>query len=217
MVINTIHVSVKVCSFTQLLYHFILKCGTYGFQCWYTLSYQFSVKFSWGSSCLSIFMESVSILSIFLYPAIPSFIRYCCPVDHTFLKSTFYRFLTLASLVVSLQPIPSACLPPVSFLSISFSIFLSLSLLCWSLWLILKGKQESEWDLKESEELCSTQQGRPSLDWNAASAAKNTTHGRRELFPHSPFLFPPPLYSSLSSLLSCLISHFHSPSAGARI
>ena len=63
-----------------------------------------------------------------------------------------------------------------SLFSPSSSVFLSLSPLCWSLWLILKGNQESEWDLKEREALRSTQQGRPSLDWNAAREKKQHTH-----------------------------------------
>lgn len=140
----------------------------------------------------------------------------------TCFKFTFFQFLTLVSRVVPLHPLslhPVFHVCRLSLFSPSFSVFLSLPLLCWSLWLILKGNCESEWDLKEREELCSTQQGRPSLDWNAArkKTKQNITHGRGELFPLSPFLFPPPLYSSLSSLLSCLISYFYSPSAGARI
>lgn len=140
----------------------------------------------------------------------------------------FLNFLTLVSSVVCLCTHPSSRFSHVCRLSLfspSFSAFLSLSLLCWSLWLILKGNRESEWDLKEREALCSTQQGRPSLDWNTArkrgKKKKHNTHTQHRktesFFPLSHFLFPPSLYSSLTSLLSCLISHFYSPSAGAQI
>lgn len=110
---------------------------------------------------------------------------------HYFLNSLFFflRFLTLVSWVVSLRPLsPPSCFSHVCCLSLfspSFSVFLSLPLLCWSLWLILKGSRESEWDLKEREELRSTQQGRPSLDWNAArkeKKKKNEQHTGEESF-----------------------------------
>lgn len=93
-----------------------------------------------------------------------------------FLNSLIFSFLT--SVLGRISPPPLPCFSHVCRLSLfspSFSIFLSLSLLCWSLWLILKGNRESEWDLKEREELCSTQQGRPSLDWNAAREKKQHT------------------------------------------
>lgn len=119
----------------------------------------------------------------------------------------FLNFLTLVSSVICLCTHPSSRFSHVCRLSLfspSFSAFLSLSLLCWSLWLILKGNRESEWDLKEREALCSTQQGRPSLDWNTARkrGKKNTTHthntGKRRAFSLS-LIFS---FLHLSTLLS---------------
>lgn len=114
----------------------------------------------------------------------PLTILYCCLACLTCFKFTF---LTLVSRVVPLHPLslhPVFHVCRLSLFSPSFSVFLSLPLLCWSLWLILKGNRESEWDLKEREELCSTQQGRPSLDWNAArkKKRKKKKHTREESF-----------------------------------
>lgn len=127
--------------------------------------------------------------------------------------SCFLRFQLVSP---PLHPIFHVCC--LSLSSPSLSILPSPPLLSWSRWLILKGNSESEWDLKEKEERCSTQQGHPSLDWYAARRGKKkTTHGIGEPFLPSAFLFPPPLFSSLLSLLSCLISHFSFPSVGAWI
>lgn len=113
-------------------------------------------------------------------------------------------------------PLPFfTCLPPVSFLN----IFLRFSITLSPLLIPLADPQREprEWVGLKRERRAALYPARSSLARLKCSEEKKTTHGRRELFPLSPFLFPPPLYSPLSSLLSCLISHFYSPSAGARI
>lgn len=121
-----------------------------------------------------------------------------------FINSLFFSPPVFNSCVlsrISPPPLPPSCFSHVCCLSLfspSFSIFLSLPLLCWSLWLILKGSRESEWDLKEREELRSTQQGRPSLDWNAARKKKKLNNTReRRAFPSLSFSL-----SSTTPLLS---------------
>ena len=75
----------------------------------------------------------------------------------------------------------AACLFPLR----PYPFFHHPPLLSWSRWLILKGNSESEWDLKEKEERCSTQQGHPSLDWYAArrEGKKNNNTWDRRAFP----------------------------------
>lgn len=169
----------------------------------------------------------------FVCPSIlRSLMLHCCLVCLTFFffffKIHFFQFLTPVSSVISpnpptTYPIPLlffTCLPPVSFLS----IFLRFSITLSPLLIPLADPQREprEWVGLKRERRAVLYPARSSLarlkrSEEREKRRRKTTHGRGELFPLSPFLFPPPLYSSLSSLLSCLISHFYSSSAEARI
>lgn len=172
-------------------------------------------------------------LSIHPHPFFLPSLPYALPCSPVYLTFIFFNslFLVFNSCLLGLiSPTPPPLLfPPVFHMSAAclFSLHLSpFSITPSPLLIPLADPQREprEWVGLKRERSAVLYPARSSLARLKRSEEEekknnhiHTTHGRGELFPLSPFLFPSPLYSSLPSLLSCLISHFYSPSAGARI
>lgn len=189
--------------------HFSFGSGTTGFQAITSIQCPDVWSFLYLPACITTFYHSL----------------HSCPV-HVFLNLLSQLLnsclLRRMSLYPPLLPV-FTCLPLVSFLS----IFLRFSITLSPLLIPLADPQREprEWVGLKRERSAVLYPARSSLARLKHSEEKrkkkhntHTQHRKTEsFFPLSHFLFPPSLYSSLTSLLSCLISHFYSPSAGAQI